>query len=150
MMRVLDRVIEGRVYSAIERSWPDQDAAAYLRGLSPREAVHVAVDGSGEVVGYQSLDLYSAILPSMSHVGQIGTFITPEVRGCGVGRALFAATEAFAREHGYAKFVIQVRAMNSGAQAFYARMGFRECGRLSRQVLVHGVVDDEVLMEYFL
>jgi hypothetical protein len=29
-------------------------------------------------------------------------------------------------------------------------LGFRECGRLSRQVLINATYDDEVLMELFL
>ena len=35
------------------------------------------------------------------------------------------------------------------AQAFYRRLGFRDCGRLARQVILDGVEDDEVLMEWF-
>ena len=46
--------------------------------------------------------------------------------------------------------VIQVRSSNESAQAFYKKMGFRECGRLVRQVRIHGVEDDQILMEYFL
>jgi hypothetical protein len=33
---------------------------------------------------------------------------------------------------------------------FYTKLGFVECGRLSRQVVVDGREDDEVLMECFL
>jgi RimJ/RimL family protein N-acetyltransferase len=36
-----------------------------------------------------------------------------------------------------------------GAQRFYGSLGFKECGRLTRQVIIDGVEDDEVLMEYF-
>ena len=63
---------------------------------------------------------------------------------------LFAATLAFARAHAYRKFVIQVRASNTAAQAFYQSLGFSPCGRYSRHVLIDGIEDDEVLMEYFL
>ena len=63
---------------------------------------------------------------------------------------MWEATEAFARESEYGKLVIQVRASNAGAQAFYRRLGFAECGRLRRQVIIDGVEDDEVLMELFL
>ena len=83
----------------------------------------------------------------MAHVGQIGTFMLPAWRGRGVGRLLWAATLAFARAAGYRKLVIQVRASNSAAQTFYRGLGFQDCGRLSRQVVIDGVEDDEVLME---
>jgi hypothetical protein len=36
------------------------------------------------------------------------------------------------------------------AQAFYRGLGFHACGRLSRQVIIDGVEDDEVLMERFI
>jgi ribosomal protein S18 acetylase RimI-like enzyme len=42
-----------------------------------------------------------------------------------------------------------VRASNGGARRFYERLGFCECGRLTRQVRIGQVEDDEVLMEYF-
>jgi ribosomal protein S18 acetylase RimI-like enzyme len=121
-----------------------------LRSLSDREAFHVAVTVDGEVAGYQSLDLYSPYLEAMSHVAQVGTFLQPEYRGRGAGRALFEATRAFAVQAGYRKIAIQVRGSNVSAQSFYRRMGFEPCGRLTAQVFIDGVPDDEVLMELFL
>ena len=147
---VLDAVVAERVHTAIAEPWPVEEQRRYLASLSRREAFHVAVDGDRRVIGYQSLDLYSAILPSMSHVGQIGTFLHPEWRGRGAGTALYARTLAFARENGYAKFAIQVRGSNAAAQRFYVELGFAVCGRLSRQVRIADAEDDEVLMEFFL
>jgi ribosomal protein S18 acetylase RimI-like enzyme len=86
----------------------------------------------------------------MAHVGQIGTFLLPEWRGQGLGRQLWNVTLAFARESEYRKLLIYVRASNTHAQAFYRHLGFRECGRLARQVVIDDVADDEVLMEFFL
>lgn len=43
----------------------------------------------------------------------------------------------------------QVRGSNADAQAFYQGLGFRVCGRLTRQVIMDGIEDDEVLMEVF-
>ena len=139
-----------RVHSAIERVWAVAEEVRYMESLSDREAFHVAVDESGGIVGFQSLDLWSPLLASMSHVGQLGTFVLPSWRGRGVGRLLWGASEVFARSAGYRKLVIQVRASNAGAQAYYAGLGFRECGRLTAQVVIDGVADDEVLMELFL
>ena len=48
------------------------------------------------------------------------------------------------------KLVVQVRGTNAPAQAFYRRLGFADCGRLSRQVMIDGSHDDEILMELFL
>ena len=147
---VLDAVTRERVHSAIERPWAAEEQRRYLASLSPREAFHVAIDESGGVIGYQSLDRYSTILPSMAHVGALGTFLLPAWRRHGVGQALFDATRQFATAAGYRKFVIQVRGSNLAAQAFYTQLGFVECGRLRAQVIVDGTEDDEVVLEFFL
>lgn len=156
---VLTAVVAERAFSAIDRPWTEDEQRRYLATLSGREAFHVAeVELPAEagshpapaIVGYQSLDRYSTFLPSMAHVGQLGTFILPAWRGGGIGRALFTATRQFAAGAGYRKFVIYVRGSNTAAQAFYQRLGFVPCGRLTRQAVIDGREDDEVLMEYFL
>jgi RimJ/RimL family protein N-acetyltransferase len=144
---VLNAVAGERIYSAIDRAWTAAEQRTYLASLSAREAFHVAIEPSGQVVGYQSLDRYSPILSSMAHVGQVGTFLLPEWRRRGVGLALFRATRGFATSTGYRKLVIQVRASNLPAQAFYERLGFVKCGRLRAQVIVDGTEDDEIVME---
>jgi RimJ/RimL family protein N-acetyltransferase len=147
---VLDAVTRERIHSAIERAWTVAEQRTYLASLSTREAFHVAISASGEIVGYQSLDRYSPILPSMAHVGQLGTFLLPEWRRRGVGKALFDATRRFAASTAYQKLVIQVRASNVPAQRFYKQLGFVECGRLRAHVIVDGTEDDEIIMELFL
>ena len=146
---VLQRVAAERNHSAIERPWTVEQQGAYLASLSIREAFHVATAEAGDIVGYQSLDLYSRVLTSTAHVGQLGTFIVPAWRGRGVGSALFQSTIRFARSVAYRKFVIQVRASNAAAQRFYSKLGFVECGRLTAQVTIDDQEDDEILMEYF-
>lgn len=146
---VLEAVIAERIHSAIDRAWTVEQETRYLESLSPREILHVAVDATAGIVGYQSLDLWSSLFSSMAHVGQVGTFLVPAWRGLGVGRQLWRATDAFAREAGYRKLAIQVRASNTVAREFYRRLGFQECGRLTRQVIIDGIEDDEVLMECF-
>ncbi len=150
VVAVVERIAAERVHSAIDRPWSVDQERRYLDGLSAREAIHIAADENGGVIGFQSLDLWSPLLASMAHVGQLGTFLLPEWRGRGLGRALWRATEGFARSVDYRKLVIQVRASNRPAQAYYRGLGFRECGRLTAQVVIDGAADDEILMELFL
>ena len=147
---VLAAVAAERIHSAIDRAWTVEQERRYLESLSPREAIHVAVDDVQGIVGLQTLDLWSPTLTSMAHVGQVGTFLLPEWRRRGLGRRLWSATMTFANEAGYRKLVVQVRGSNLAAQGFYRRVGFQDCGRLSRQVVIDGIADDEVLMEFFL
>ena len=147
--QLLEVVVAERVHSAIDRAWSGPEQRDYIASLSPRDALHIAVDATGRVVGSQSIERYSPVLNSMGHVAQLGTFVLPEWRGRGVGQALFEVSRQFARSAGYRKIVINVRASNEDAQAFYRRLGFVECGRLTRQVVIDGVEDDEILLEYF-
>jgi phosphinothricin acetyltransferase len=144
---LLEVIVGERIHSAIDRAWTIEEERRYLESLSPRETIHVAVDDVQGIVGVQILDRWSPILSSMAHVGQVGTFILPEWRGRGLGRQLWSATVDFARHAGYRKVLIQVRGSNTAAQAFYHRLGFQDCGRFGRQVIIDGVEDDEVLME---
>jgi phosphinothricin acetyltransferase len=145
---VLASIAAERVHSAIDCAWTVEEERAYLESLSPREVVHVAINERAEIVGLQILDRWST-LRSMAHVGQVGTFLVPDHRGRGIGHQLWSATASFARAVGYRKLVIQVRNSNLRAQAFYRGLGFRECGRLTRQVVIDGLEDDEILMELF-
>jgi ribosomal protein S18 acetylase RimI-like enzyme len=150
IVHVLSIVVAERRHSAIDSVWDVEQQRRYLESLSSREAIHLAVDGASHIVGLQTLDRWSAQLHSMAHVGQVGTFLLPAWRGRRVGRELWKATAAFAREARYQKLVVQVRGTNAHAQSFYRSLGFAECGRLSRQVIIDGTQDDEILMELFL
>ena len=147
---ILHAVASERVHSAIDRAWTPDEQRRYLASLSNREALHVAIADTGLIIGCQTLDLYSPVLSSMAHVAQLGTFILPSWRRRGVGQALFRDTHHFALSVGYRKLVINVRASNASALLFYQRLGFVECGRLGRQVVIDGVEDDEILLELFL
>lgn len=147
---VVSAVVAERIHSAIDRAWSTDEERRYLESLTARQAVHVAVDGASAIVGLQILDLWNPGLESMAHVGQLGTFLVPGHRGRGVGRQLWLATAPVARDAGYRKLVVQVRASNAHARGYYRGLGFAECGRLTRQVIIDDQEDDEIVMELFL
>jgi ribosomal protein S18 acetylase RimI-like enzyme len=142
-------VVAERDFSAVARAFTPEEERSYLESLNPREAVFAAA-AEGQIVGFQTLDLWLRYMSSMDHVGQLGTFVRQEWRGRGIGRQLGQRTLAFARDNMYEKLVIFVRARNTSAQAFYKSLGFTECGRLVRQVKIANEYDDEILMEHFL
>ena len=150
IITILQGIASERTYTAITVPWSADKQRQYLASLSAREVIHVAETISRAIIGYQTLQLWAPTLDSMAHVGQVGTFLTPEWRRRGVGEKLFRATTEFARVSDYLKFVIQVRSLNVSAQAFYRRLGFRECGRLTRQVRIGDQLEDEIIMEFFL
>ncbi len=146
---ILQAIVVERDYSAIDRAFTPDEERDYIRSLSPRESIFV-IEVDNQVVGFQSMDLWARTIPSMNHVGELGTFIQHEWRGRGIGHQLAEQTFSFARANGYEKLVIFVRAKNTGAQRFYQSLGFVPCGRLARHVKIAGEYDDEIMMEVFL
>jgi ribosomal protein S18 acetylase RimI-like enzyme len=149
MILLLQDIAIARIYTAISEPWSAAEQERHVAGLSAREAILIAED-QNNLIGYQVLELWAPSLAAMAHVGQVGTFIKAGWRGQGVGSSLFRHTIEFARAHAYGKFVVQVRSSNMAGQSFYKRLGFNECGRLTRQVRIGSDEDDEILMEYFL
>ena len=135
--------------TVVDRPFTPAQERAYLEQLPPRGRMTVAVVGD-VVAGFQSLDLYATYTGAMDHVGVLGTFVLAPLRGRGIGRQLSQATFDYARQAGFAKLVILVRSDNLGAQAFYVRLGFQPCGRLTRQAFIEGHYVDELLYELFL
>jgi ribosomal protein S18 acetylase RimI-like enzyme len=146
---VVSDVARERIHSAITEGWHAKKQRDFMLGQTAREAVFVALGEDDEVIACQFLDLYSSILPAMSHVASIGTFVRPTHRGHGLGKQLWRATKAYAVVNGYTKAAIQVRGSNLAAQGYYKSLGFQECGRMKGQVIIDGAPDDEVLFEMF-
>ena len=66
---------------------PDEERA-YIKGLGPREAVFVArVDG--KFAGFAGIAPRWGYSERLRHCGEGGTWVMPEMRGRGVGSALW-------------------------------------------------------------
>ncbi|MFW9770865.1 MAG: GNAT family N-acetyltransferase [Candidatus Thorarchaeota archaeon] len=138
-----------KIYSAVDRAFTPQEERDYLLSLTEREVVYIA-EVEGKVVGFQTLDLWSKVLTSTSHVGTIGTFILPEYRGMNIGNSLAKQTFKFARANLYEKIMIYIRNGNEKAIKFYQNLGFIKKGELKRQVKIDNNYEDELFMEKFL
>jgi len=122
--------------------WPDQpreelaaEAHAYLDGRGfMLETVLVAVDETNAdgVVAFAELSLRPyAEGCSTTPVGFLeGWFVLPEWRGRGVGRALVAAAEAWARGRGCREFASDTTIDNTSSAAAHAALGFEEVERI--------------------
>jgi len=146
---VLNSVIAERRYSALDTPFSVEEERSFIASLGPREAMFLA-EVNGQIVGIQTIDGYAKYTGSMEHVGIMGTFVLRDYRGKGIGRALAERTFSFARQCGYEKILIYVRASNEGALHFYKGLGFEEIGKASKQVKIDGEYDDEIFLELFL
>lgn len=99
----------------------------YLRAV--RRHTHAAVfvaETADEIVG--RISLARDAHPASEHVADLGLMVAGTHRRQGVGRALLAAAEAWAREVGVHKLELHVFPYNEAAIALYEGMGFEREG----------------------
>lgn len=127
--------------------WPDHTAADRDAWLARADTiVLVAEREPGRLVGFAELGLRSyADGCDSSPVPYLeGWWVDAEARRQGVGRALMAAGEAWAREQGYAELASDTPVANIVPQAAHTRLGFAEVERavLYRKTLRAAFIDD--------
>ena len=153
VVNVINSVIQEGGLTALYPALTVEAEERFIRGLGSRSALFVAeADGGAgsEIVGLQTIAPLAEYTRAMDHVAEIGTFVYRDYRRQGVGRLLFEHTLAFARQRGYEKLMLSVRAGNASALDFYRQMGFVAKLVLERQVKIEGQYDDQVLMERFI
>jgi GNAT superfamily N-acetyltransferase len=93
------------------------------------DAVLVAEDDAGKVIGFSALHLINT-LHQRRPLGYITAFVTdPGGQRTGVGRQLLAASEAWARERGCYRLSVTSAEQRAGAHAFYEACGYPQTGR---------------------
>ena len=79
IIAILEGIASEQIYTAINKPWSADQQRRHLISLSPRETIHLAEIEREGACGYQVLDLWAPTLDSMAHVGQLGTFLRPEL-----------------------------------------------------------------------
>lgn len=114
---------------ALERMLEEQAAPTpTARGFANHGtvAVLVAEAAGGEAVGCVSVQLATEFFSGEPEAYVAVLAVTSAAEGHGVGRALMAAAERWARERGLSRLSLEVFAGNRRARAFYAKLGFEE------------------------
>jgi len=145
---VLNAVVREGGHTILDRVPTVAQERAFLKALPARSRLTVAQIGA-VVVGFQIIEPYVRYTHALDHVASLGSYVLAPARGRGIGRALSQVSFAAARELSFSKLVINVRADNTAAQTFYIGLGFKLCGRLSRQAFVDGGYVDELIYERF-
>lgn len=114
-------------FNSVEKTPEDVANMIEERRRDGRE-FFVACDGP-ETLGFATYDQFRAG-PGYAHAMEHTIVLGPQSRGKGIGRALLTAVEVHAREAGAHSIIGGVSGENLEAQAFHARMGYREVGRI--------------------
>lgn len=118
---------EAELPGAAQADFARFQAAFTARALDDSAAtIIVAVDFAETILGYVHLtetqdDVLGVALGYVSIIA-----VAESAGGKGIGRALMAAAETWARERGYPALVLDVFASNATARRFYAAQGFVE------------------------
>jgi aminoglycoside 6'-N-acetyltransferase I len=128
--------------------WPgfrddhENEVAAFVSSPPPKEACFVAVDSDGTVIGFAEFRLREyAEDCTTSPVGYLeGIYVEPGTRERGVGRALVAAGEVWARSLGCTEMASDRELDNEESGAFHEALGYEETVRLVayRKSLIQG------------
>jgi RimJ/RimL family protein N-acetyltransferase len=125
----------------------ESEERRYIRALQhhPNAALFVAELENGELVGRMSLmrDPH----PSSTHVADLGLMVALPHRRTGIGTALMAAAEEWARAARVSKLELHVFPYNEPAMRLYEKLGYKREGlRLSHYARADGDYSDVVLM----
>jgi L-amino acid N-acyltransferase YncA len=99
----------------------------------------------GKVVGGASMHPQT---DKRSHVAQFGIFICDGYRNLGLGTAMLKEFIEIAKKRGFEILQLSVFANNTRALNVYKKCGFREIGKLSRDIkFLDGRYADRILLE---
>jgi phosphinothricin acetyltransferase len=116
--------------------------AAWLAADGPRL---VAAEGPGAVLGFAAASPFRPG-PGYRFTWETTVHVAAAARGRGVGRALMDALTAELRARGARSMIAAISGANPRAEAFHARLGFAEAGRLPDAGWKAGRFLDLVLM----
>ncbi|HEX9037800.1 MAG TPA: arsinothricin resistance N-acetyltransferase ArsN1 family A [Ktedonobacterales bacterium] len=146
---IYNQGIEDRTATLETHSRTAEERAEWLAARGPRHPVFVAMDASGAVVAWGSLNSFNP-RPAYDHVVDFSIYVAREQRGRGVGDALMRALESRARILGYHKMVLAAFTTNGPSMRLNERHGFRTVGVYQEQGMLDDHWVDVILMEKIL
>ena len=126
MLRILNPIIEARIYTALAQTYTVAEERAFIADAPSRRIWKAAVrPDDGRMLGYQILEPFAAYTAAFDHVATIGSFVDLSLPAAGIARQLFAASFEATAKAGFEKFFTFVRVDNPAALATYLAQGFR-------------------------
>ncbi|QBY02406.1 GNAT family N-acetyltransferase [Rhodophyticola sp. CCM32] len=147
MAELLCQIIRIGGTTAMTRPVTAVDIAGWMARAPGKSAWHVAEDATGQILGFQWIEPAEYLPPEAA---EIATFVAPGRHGLGIGSNLFRATQAAARDLGYAWINANIRADNSSGLTYYQSRGFEDYGVKPGFRLENGQTVDKVLKRYAL
>jgi len=126
-----------------------KDEVEFLKGaiksVKSKKKVYVITKDNNKVVANTSIELQSF---RRSHIGKFGIAIRDGYRGIGLGKYIMAEVLKMAKKNlpGLKIFQLEVYENNKPAIALYKKMGFKEVGKVPKQIQHNGKLIGEYIM----
>ncbi|HET7036963.1 MAG TPA: arsinothricin resistance N-acetyltransferase ArsN1 family A [Thermomicrobiaceae bacterium] len=147
--RIYNEGIEDRLATLETEPRTAEERAAWLAGHDARHPVLVALDATGAVLGWGSLNPFNP-RAAYDHVADFSVYVAREARGRRIGSLLLDALEERARALGFHKLVLAAFPYNSAGMRLYQRHGFATVGIYHEQGMLDGKWVDVIIMEKLL
>ena len=140
----IDEVARERMYLAMLEAPPREQSLEFVRTMLRTNAPAFVALVDDVLVGW--CDVSQKPRATLAHSGTLGMGVRAAHRGRGIGKALMQATLAAARERGYTRVELTVRADNLRAKSLYEACGFGVEGLCRNYMLIDGKYYDSYLM----
>jgi RimJ/RimL family protein N-acetyltransferase len=120
----------------------------FLEAVSSRDnSVYLVAETKEKLVGLVSFA--GGARQRTAHTGEMSLSVLRDYWGMGVGTALMEALFTWARGTGIIRKInLRVRTDNTRAVSLYKKLGFRETGTVTREMMIDGVFYDNFCMGY--
>ncbi|MCX8130937.1 MAG: arsinothricin resistance N-acetyltransferase ArsN1 [Clostridia bacterium] len=126
-----------------------EERVHWLLERSEKHKVLVIGNGSGEVYGWASLNVYNSKC-CYSGTADVSIYIRRDMRGKGLGKLLMNSLIKEAVKQGFHKLILMALASNEMGKRLYVKSGFREVGVFEKHGQLDGMWLDVVIMEKLL
>lgn len=122
-----------------EADWLGKRLASIEKG----ETIGIVAEVDGKVVANSEVMKRGGL---MSHLGVLGIAVKKSYRGIGIGNELMETLIEESRKAGLKVLVLEVFGSNKVAKSLYAKMGFKDAGRIPKGVFKKGKYIDLLRM----
>lgn len=139
-------VEEGADIMRTEKVSRDEEAewlGRLLAHIEKGELIDCAAEVEGRVVAHAEVGKRTGM---MSHVGDFGIAIEQGYRRIGIGTRIMQTLIEESRKAGLKILVLDVFGTNETAKALYAKMGFKEAGKIPKAINKNGNYIDLIRM----
>ena len=119
-----DAICKEKAYFSSEESFPLESTTALMTEVIEKDMPQILVIDTDKDICVGWCDA----LPKEDTVGYVGTGLLKEYREMGLGTKLLRELIVRAKEYGYHKLELDVRASNKRAIHVYEKIGFTVCG----------------------